>query len=363
MEFYWSLLTKLRRSLEAPLFCVIDGLDECIRQHRPRRQATVDQQMVRFLSQLGAISKERKRGGESCTTKVILTTRFEQEVVSATREIGVLLEILSSDICGSVKQVVAKAVSSLVKGRSVSTTDQEFIIQETITTCGPVFQKGLTAVKILAETRSLDLTDREAVKVTLGNFNFDKYNDVFARVLERIQPPDQTLAAKIIRILYFTRTYMNMDKLQHALAVDKENPTVKDLERPLSKNSISHFIRSSLETLVSMGGPGDTLDLEHQSIYDFFRTLPHTKLHMFSCKNTKKGHLHLALICIRHLTLWRHQKSSEADLVAADGDEVRAVFNNSRLVVYASKTWHIHVRKAGELIKPYRALVDILLGL
>jgi ankyrin repeat protein len=359
LEFYWSLFTRVRRSLKANHFCIIDGLDECIRQHRPERQTTVDQQVVGFLRQLIGIAGDENGADGSWTTKILLTTRYEQELEVATAGQKVM-KILSPDIAESVKQVVAEKVSELVGRRDVSADSQLFIVADILRRCGPVFQKGVTAVSILANP-SLDLNDRETVKAVLDDYNFDKFNDVYTRVLERIQHQDQEMAAKIIRIIYFTRMYFDLGILQHALAMDKENPTVEDLVSLPSRSSISTLINSSFRSLVTFK-ENETLDLEHPSIYDFLRTLSQRRLQIYSCQNQKEGHLHLALICIRYLTLWRHQPVNGEEIAAADGDELFAAFRKSRLLLYAAQNWHIHACEAAELIEPHIAIVNKLMN-
>jgi hypothetical protein len=168
--------------------------------------------MVGFLRQICRIPDEENPSGESGTTKILITTRPEDEVGVAIPERN-LLRISNSDIAGSVKLVVTDEVAKLVAHRDVPLKAQTFIIGEVLGRCGPVFQKGITAVRLLGERHSLDLNNQEAVKGVLQGFNFEKYNDFYTSVLESIHPEDQEIAAKIIRILYFTREYLNLEEL------------------------------------------------------------------------------------------------------------------------------------------------------
>ena len=360
LKFYWSLFTRVRRSLGIEIFCVIDGADECIRQQRPERQTAMDRKMVKFLHRLCSISEEEIPIGHKGITKVLLTTRPELEITAAAIE-GQILKILNDDVTPSVNAVVSKAVSGLVGKREVSMKAQDDMVAQVIERCGPVFQKGVVAVSMLKELPSLDLNNMVAVKSALDKINFEKYDYVYARVLHRIHPKDRELAAKIIRIIYFAVPYLDLSMLQHALAVDKKNPTAEDLASLPSKDSLSHLINTSLSSLIGFKG-GDTLGMEHQSISDFLRTMSHAQLQEYSCKDMKAGHLHLAMICIRYLLVWRHQSLSEDEIRIAKGDLTLAALKKSHFFDYASRKWTFHAREAEELIKPHFALVDQLMA-
>jgi ankyrin repeat protein len=364
LEFYWSLFTKIRKSLKANCYYILDGFDECIRQHRSERQSARDDVMVDFLRRLCAISKETLSGDENWTTKILLTTRPEPEVeVALVGQTVLKVPIALSDLSPGVKIVVTKEVATLAENRDVSPEVQEFIVGEVIKRCGSLFQMALTAVQFLQEPYCFDLNDREMVKAALQGLKFDKYNNIYTQVLERIHPQDREMAAKIIRILFFIRLeYPALDILQHALTMDKVDPTAEDLASPTSKGSISNLIRVSLGMLISLQDD-ETVDLQHPVIFDFLRTLSPTNLKAYSCEDNQEGNLYLSLICIRYLTLWRHQPLSEEEIVAAGGDEEVAAARKSPLLEYACRCWSSHTRDAGKLIKPHMNMVNKFLGI
>ncbi|KAF4634094.1 hypothetical protein G7Y89_g4015 [Cudoniella acicularis] len=361
-EFYWTIFAKALTLLKVNHFCIIDGLDEYIR-HQKLTQSTklaADENMEEFLERLWKLAKESSKAGQNCRTKFVLTYRDKREI--GISDEGKKLLKIDGSIIDSVRLAVAEKVNKLATNHEVSSENEHSITEEILQRCGPIFQKCVTAVKILDQSRSLDLNDPIAVRMALDPFSFKDYDTIYTQVLEQIPPQDHEMCAKILRILYFTRAYVDLGFLQHALIVGKSNPSVQDLDSHLSKAEIYSFIRRNLGPLVKFRSDGN-IELDHQTTYEFLGGLSDRKYRVYSCEK-KEGHLHLALICLRYLTLWRHRQLSKVEIAACKGDRTLAAYRKaSTMIYYASNNWQFHVREAAELIKPdpYFAALEKLL--
>lgn len=363
LDFYWTLFNDVRNLISRNLYCIIDGLDECIRDYKSPQQPTVDRKMEGFLVRLCDIARETAREQSASITKILVTTRPTREVGNATLERNVVLEIQETDTTDRVKKFIQEGVDILTQHKHLSIPTQDFIKSEIIRKAGHVFQTAQNALTKL-QYGPYDLEDRQVVSRALERIDSKKMSDAYQETLELLEKAsikDQVKAASIIRILFFVQGKLSLDELNHALLVEVKNsePTLRS---PPLQNSLDVFIRSNLALLIKIDEDGN-VKLEHQTVREYFQGLSSVEWPTYSCANKKAGHLNLALICIRYLVLWRHQDVTEAELEENDGNEDQANCNKSGFLSYATYYWDLHVREAAELIEPYIPHVDKALGL
>jgi ankyrin repeat protein len=362
-EFYWSLFNAVRRQLNRPLFCIIDGLDECIHEYKSRSKADVKEKMEKFLRNLCNLAKEQESGGIEETTisptKVFLTTRPALEVDNATFGSNFVLPIQETDTKECVKSFIEGSVRALSQRHRLSEPTEQFIKEEIARKSGHVFQTARTALTNLTKEWH-DLEDKNLVARLLERVNSRNLDDAYEETLENIPIADQVKVSRIIRILYFAQAELTVEELSHIFLDKVDNPT-SILAFTSSKGSLEVFVRSNLGQLIRIDDKG-VVEFQHQTIREFFSDLSPNRWPLYNCKDTQAGHLHLALLCIQYLLSWRHQTVSPEELEARGGNEDAARFDQSKFLFYASYYWEDHVREAGNLIVPHISLVDKLLG-
>ena len=361
LEFYWSLFNDVRRIVTRELYCIVDGLDECTKEFKSPRQLTADDRMEGFLRGLCNIVYGPNTQEKTSCTKILITTRPTIEVDNAAIEKRIILEIQESDTKYAVEKFIANGVRLLAQMKHLSLPAQDFIKELIAQKSGHVFQTAQTALRRL-RNEHYDLENQEVVSRALMRVNSQRSDDAYEETLELLESAplrDRIKAAQIIRILFFLQTNISLLELEHALLVDVEGPLV--LEPPPIQSTLDVFIRTYLALLVKIDGEKMVV-LQHQTVREFFDNLSGDRWHAYTCGDRRGGHLHLALICIRWMVLWRQQAVTQDDIDAHDGNELLAQSQKTPFLAYASYYWDLHTREAGELIIPYMPLVDKLLG-
>ncbi|KAI9775736.1 MAG: hypothetical protein M1839_000938 [Geoglossum umbratile] len=357
LRFLWKLFNTVRRQSKQDIFCVVDGLDECIADVKTQNETTVNLKMVDFLKKVCRIADEERT--TYSRTKLLFTTQPRAEISHAAQDRDVLMTIQGSDLEADVIKMVEKRVEELAKGRDFPRENQEFLAAGVIKKCSPIFQM---AHQLLEQLGRSDLGDKRDISRVIDGFHSGSLEKAYEGFLEKIQRRYYGRVGKLIRILSFAQEPLLLEELQHALAIQIDDPSSQNFhERIKSEGNLDFFMRGDCGSLVRKEADG-TVVLDHPSVYEFFRTLSPTTWPTFSCQHEKEGHLHLALICVKYLTLWRNWTPTQEEKDEAGGDELRALVTKGKFVQYAAQYWTVHVREAGELVLNHLGLVRTFLG-
>ena len=357
LDFYWDLFKAIKSTLTRNLYCIIDGLDKCIKASKNSRQSTVDERMEGFLKKLCETADESSSLERPVCTKILVTTRPTSEVRRATMGKDVLLETRESDTTSAVGEFVKAGVESLNQLKGLSPSAQDFI-QNTVTQkSGHCFQTAATALALLRRSR-YSLENQKVASDVLTKVNPQRCNDAYEEMLRDLQkaPPDDRLkASRIIRIIFFLQEEITLLALDHAL------PSSEDNLRPTPiLGALDAFIRNNLALLVKID-ERSIVSLQHQTVKEFLKKLSVPDLREYSCADNEGGHLHLALICIQHLKSRRHQVVTQEEIDRHEGNEEAARLDKSKFDWYASCYWDLHTKEAGNRINPHMSLVKQLL--
>ena len=75
LDFWWTLFNDVRSNVTRDLYCIVDGLDECIKTFKSPGQSTVDDRMEGFLRRLCDIAHGPSTQLKTSCTKILITTR------------------------------------------------------------------------------------------------------------------------------------------------------------------------------------------------------------------------------------------------------------------------------------------------
>jgi len=361
VEFWWALLSTFRLQMGTSLLCIIDGLDECIVDSKARGQTTVDDKMVGFLRRVCQITKETDGATDGITTRILITSRPKPEVLTATSGKDVTYEIEPEDIKAGVAAMIKANVKSIAEERGLSGHLQAFITEKLIAKSGPQFQLARSLIDLLRD-RGYDLGSASKIEQTLANFNADDLQRPYFEALETMRVAYRGKAASLIRIVCFAFWELDMEELQHALAMPVDGER-RDNFNEFIDEGLEFFIKNNCSILLTVDKKTRRAYFGHPTISEFFQDLPErdNKWSIFSCKNQAQGHLELALICVHYLLSWLNQPVSQEQLDADDGEHLSALMTKSVFLAYAINCWPHHVRKAGDLILPFVPLVSKLL--
>ena len=362
LDFYWTLFNDVRGNVTRDLYCVVDGLDECIKEFKPPRRSIVDDRMEGFLKRLCDVVHGPCTQEKASCTKILITTRPTVEVNNATRGRGIVLEIQESDTISAVGKFIDVGVRLLDQLKHLTPEAQDFIKKEITQISGHVFQTAQTALRKLRNGH-YDLENQEVVSRALLRVNSRKSDDAYEEVLEILQsatPQDRVKAARIIRILFFLQRKISLQGLAHALIVDDRGFEPVVISSHI-QSTLDAFIRSYLALLVKIDNE-NMVSLQHQTIRDYFQNLSVDKWQVYSCAERKGGHLQLALICIRYMIFWCGQSSTQEKVETQKSEGLSARYHEALFISYASHYWTLHTREAGELLNPHMEIVNTLLG-
>ncbi len=310
LDFYWALFINVRGSVTRDLYCIVDGLDECIKEFKLPRQSIADDRMERFLNMLCDVVHGPCTQKKASCTKILITTRPTVEVYNATSGRGIVLEIQESDTISAVGRFLDVGVRLLGQLKHLTLPAQDFIKEEITQKSGHVFQTAQTALRRL-QNEQHDLENRVVVSRALLRVSSRRSDDAYEEVLEILQSAplqNRVQAARIIRILFFLQRKISLQELEHALLIE-DRSYVPVLKSSHIQSKLNVFIRSYLALLVKIDNE-NMVSLQHQTIRDYFQSLSIDKWQVYSCAERKGGHLQLALICIRYMIFWCSQSSN-----------------------------------------------------
>ncbi|KAH0424534.1 ankyrin repeat protein [Colletotrichum camelliae] len=253
------------------VFIAIDALDEC---ESKSRQA--------LLSEVFRLQKRYP-------TNVLATTREIPEIIESTHfENSTTLQILASEI--DVSRYIASRIpdmQSFVQNRPE--------IQEEI-------QKGVLCkingmfllAKLLVDSLSCKTTPK-AVRKALATVSAedDTYAYFYEEALERIhvQPPTHVqLANQVLSWIVFAKRPLHVRELQHALAVEEDEPEIEEDNIPSADIAVS-----VCAGLVTVDEQGSIIRLVHQTTQEFFNNRKYKLFPGFDAE--------IAITCVRYLSL------------------------------------------------------------
>lgn len=353
LEFWWALFNDVRSIMTRDLYCIIDGLDECIKESKDLPPPSVDDRMKGFLKRLCDIARDPGTQTKTSCTRILITTRPTGELNEAAMGREITLDIQESDTISAVGKFVQNGVSILAQRKGLSSLAQEFITEEIIRKSGHVFQTARIALTKLGH-ESYDLENREVVSRALITVNSQRSNDAYEETLVTLDfapEKDRKKAARIFRTLFFLQRQMSLLELENALLFDDQDSAPNPKPTPI-QSTIENFIRKYLALLVKIDKES-MVSLQHQTVREFLQSLTVAKWQIYSCADRKGGHLQLALICIHYIVLRCREVVRQ---------EVTTLHEGDLFLRYASCYWDLHTREAGELIVPHMPLVNKLLG-
>lgn len=353
LEFWWTLFNDVRSIMTRDLYCIIDGLDECIEKSKDSPSPDVDDRMGGFLKRLCDIARDPGTHTKMSCTRILITTRPTGELNEAAIGRETTLDIQESDTITAVGKFIENGVKVLAQHKALSSHAQEFLTEQIIQKSGHVFQTARIALTKLTH-ESYDLENRAVVSRALTSVNSQRSNDAYEETLATLDiapERDRKKAARIIRTLFFVQRQMSLLELENALLFDDQDfvPTPEPIP---TQSTVQNFIRKYLALLVKIDQES-MVSLQHQTVREFLQSLTVAKWQIYSCADRKGGHLQLALICIRYILLRCREVVRQ---------EVRNLHEGDLFLIYASCSWDLHTREARELIYSYLPFVNKLLG-
>lgn len=353
LEFWWALFNDVRSIMTRDLYCIIDGLDECIKESKDLPSPSVDDRMKGFLKRLCDIARDPGTQTKMSCTRIVITTRPTGELNEVAMDREITLDIHESDTISAVGKFVKNGVRILAQQKGLSSLAQEFITEKIVQKSGHVFQTARIALTKLGH-ESYDLENREVVSRALITVNSQRSNDAYEETLATLDfapEQDRKKAARILRILFFLQRQMSLLELENALLFDSQDSAPSPIPTPI-QGTIQKFISKYLALLVRIDKES-MVSLQHQTVREFLQGLTVAKRQIYSCADRKGGHLQLALICTHYIVLRCREGVRQEVTNAHEGD---------LFLSYASCYWDLHTREAGELIVPHIPLVNKLLG-
>lgn len=359
-QFLWSFLKGAPKHMKRDIYCVVDGLDECIDKIKTHQAMPGMREMEEFLREVTVISDLDEDPNEnlmqSSRLKVLFTTQPKGEIDLACQGKNLQMRIRESDIRDDVAKMVEHRVKELAIGRNFPEDNRAFTTVKVIEKCSPIFQMAHQLLEELK--RDCHLDNQDEIGRRIEAFRSQKLESVYEGYLEKIPPRDHGTAGKVIRLLYFSYWTLSVEELSHALAVRYDDPSEVTFQERLRSGAIDFFRRRECGSLVRIEDTGDIL-LDHPSVYRFFGSLRGNRWTAFSCAHSKEGHLQLALICVRYLMLWRHVSP---ELRWAD-ENFEEILDKNSFAHYAANCWTFHIQECEELIVPHLDLLRNFLDL
>ena len=370
LQSYWELFKDACLQSTHGIYCIIDGLDECLKQVHKEPISENDKEVAQFLRRVCAVANENVGSQGPNFFKILITTRPQTEVSLAAEGKNILYRISNVDVTPGVEKLVRKEVQELAVARGMSSESSEEIIEKIIQRSGPLY---LWARAFLELVRKPDyqLGTRAGMMEVLDRFNLKNYDDVYEEALQNIPPTSRKALGKLMRFLYYSRLDEDLEGLSHALAVEPDDPSPSNFSGRIH-GFLRSFIEHSCGALLQIVPKNITQDktiyivrFRHQSVSEFLARLSPNDSPDYSCspKASEINHRDLARMCLRYLTLWRQQEVSKEEIEQCDGERVLALMEKSPFLAYAACEWDYHVWEAGTSIKPHMSLVNELLHL
>ena len=370
LQSYWELFKDACLQSSHGIYCIIDGLDECLEHLHHQPTSEVDNEMAQFLRRVYAVADEHVESQGSNLFKILITTRPQTEVSLAAEGKNILYRISNVDVTPGVEKLVRKEVQELAIARGMSSKSSEEMIDKIIQRSGPLF---LWARAFLELVRKPDyqLGTRAGMMEVLDRFNLKNYDDVYDEALQNILPTSRKTLGKLMRLLYYSRTDMDLEVLSHALAIEPDDPSPSNFSGRIH-GFLQSFIEQScgalLQVIPSNTTQTDTefiVRFRHQSVPEFLARLTPEDSPDYSCSPNafEVNNCYVAQLCLRYLILWRQQEVSREEIEHSDGERIVALTKKSPFLRYAACEWDFHVRMAGAYFKPHMPLVNEFLHL
>ena len=370
LQSSWELFKDACLQSSYGIYCIIDGLDECLKHVHHQPSSDIDLEMVQFIRRVSALADRHVETQGSNFFKVLITTRPQTEVSLATEGKNILYRISDLDVTPGVEKLVRKEVQEIAVTRSISSEIAEEIIEKITQRSGPLYLWARAFLELIRRP-DYQLGTRAGMMEVLDRFNLKNYDDVYDEALQNILPASRGALGKLIRWLYYSRIDMDLEELSHALAVEPDDPSPSNFCGRIH-SSLQSYIEQNCGALLQIS-PNITTQAKtrsivrfrHQSVPEFLARLSPDESPDYSCSldSIQVNHCYLARICLRYLILWRHQEVSREDIEQSDGERTAALMRKSPFLSYTACEWDFHVRVAGASIKPHMALVNQLLHL
>jgi ankyrin repeat protein len=356
LEFYWALFTAVRSYLENDLICIIDGLDECIKSIKPERATAIDTKIVEFLRRICSLSDEECQQGQHAT-KVLFTTRSVAEVHQVVENRNFVLQIEPEDVADGVKRFISVRVKTLVAQRGLSAELESHISKRLIAKSGSKFQMAHLLLNLLSDS-GYDLGSAAKIDIALERFNPNDIELPYIETIEKMQINALEKCAKVVRITFFAFRGLDLPDMTYALAVVPDDSSV-DAFHGRIEEGLGFFLDTHCGILLSRDKEG-IICFEHSAARDFFQTWTSNQQSrgMFSCAEANRGHLDMALLCIRFMLLWRQEFLS--DQAESSGKDLTGTHP---FLGYALQCWPLHVHEAGDWILPHLKLLQEFLNI
>lgn len=370
LQSSWELFKDACLHSSHGIYCIIDGLDECLKHVHHQPTSEIDNEMAQFLRRVCAIADEHVESQGSNFFKILITTRPQTEVSLAAEGKNILYRISNVDVTPGVEKLVRKEVQELAVARGMSSESSEEIIEKIIQRSGPLY---LWARAFLEQVRKPDyqLGTRAGMMEVLDRFNLKNYDDVYDEALQNVLPASRKALGKLMRLLYYSRADMGLEGLSHALAIEPYDPSPSNFSGRIH-GFLQSFIEQSCGALLQII-PNNTTQTEaksivrfrHQSVPEFLARLTPEDSPDYSCSPDawEVNNCYIAQLCLRYLILWQQQEVSREEIEHSDGERTLALLEKSPFLTYAVCAWDFHIRMAGAYIKPHMPLVNEFLHL
>ena len=361
----WHLFKDACLQSSYGIYCIIDGLDECLKQVHLQPTSETDGEMVQFLRRACAVADGHVETESPNFFKILITTRPNAEVSLATEGKNILYRISNTDVTPGVEKLVRKEVQEFAITRGISSETAEKITERIIQRSGPLY---LWARAFLEFIRKPDyqLGTRAGMMEGLDQFNLENYDDVYDEALQTILPASRKALGKLMIFLYYSRGDIDLEGLSHVLAIEPDDPSPSNFSGRIH-GSLQCFIEQSCGALLQIipinttqGETKSIVTFRHPSVPEFLARLSLHKSPDYSCspEATELNNCYLAQLCLRYLILWRQQEVSREEIEQSDGEQILALIKKSPFLFYAACEWDSHVRMAGAEIQAHMALVD-----
>ena len=366
----WELFKDACLQSSYGIYCIIDGLDECLKNAHLQPTSEIDGEMVRFLRRACAVADGQAETQGSNFFKILITTRPQAEVSLATEGKNVFYRITNSDVTPGVEKLIRKEVQEFAMIRGITSETTEAIIERITQRSGPLY---LWARWFLDFIRKPDyqLGTRAGMMEGLDRFDLNNYDDVYHEALQNILPASRKALGKLVRFLYYSREDMYLDQLSHALAIEADDPSPSNFSGRIH-GSLQCFIEQSCGALLQIIPTNTThakskyiVSFRHPSVPEFLARLSPESSPDYSCLPlvSESNNRDLARVCLRYLILWRQQEVSREEIEQSDGDRIGALIKKSPFLSYAACEWDYHAWMAGTELQPHMTLVNQLLNL
>ncbi|KAI9720499.1 MAG: hypothetical protein M1828_005670 [Chrysothrix sp. TS-e1954] len=342
--FYLEVFKRMLNNVKFEMVCVIDGLDECVRDRKNslvRGDDTAMIEFLRYMIQELEVNRDRNQGN----LKILATTQPIPEVVKATEDRpNCLMDLDSAALKKSVTRMIESDIRKLAERRGLTHVIEEYLRKEVTRKAGDSFQYAKLVIDIV---RNLEITNCGSIdgyEQTLSSLEVEEVGSVYEENLRYILAKGSaddsmvTLTACMLKILVFALDEVSVRDLQYAL-VCAVYPVDADTFANRIPHALGHAIESHCGALLSVDG--ERVRFTHSSVRDFLIKLDQEEWPRFSCQNHEEGHEVLAKSCLTFLATWLDiEKRRESKYLLQTRDSGNA---STPFLKYAAEFWNQHV--------------------